>query len=164
MIATEDSLITYFADLVEEIERFAVTILPPNDADEVVLGRTQHGDLVIDLECRPSVARRSADVAIDVFERWRPSGPARYERIAYKFEIRHNELQYRRAYHRHDVEHFLRAFDVATHEHCEASIGEAVCDHYFGEPVGDAREGFMRLYELWLLDRKPDCSTLRCLA
>ena len=58
----------------------------------------------------------------------------RYERVGYGFEILHQELQYRRAFHRHDDEHFLRAFDVATHEHCETTIGYAVCNHYFGEP------------------------------
>lgn len=162
MIATEDALLTYFADLIGEIERFAVTILPPNDADDVSIGRD--GDaLVIDLECRPPLPRRSADVRIVLVERWRQVAADRYERVAYKFEIRHDELQYRRAFHRHDVEHFLRTSDVATHEHCEASIGYAACDHYFGQPIGDAREGFLRLYELWLSDDKPDCSTLRCL-
>lgn len=163
MIATEDALLTYVADLVEEIERFAVTVLPPNDSDEIELGRDDDGALVIDLECRPPQSRRSAEVLIEVFERWRPAGLDRYERVDYRFEIRHRELQYRRAFHRHNEDQFLRAFDVATHEHCEATIGVAACSHYFGEPVVDAIEGFMRLYELWLSDEKPDCSALRCL-
>lgn len=162
MIATEDGLLTYFADLVDEIERFAVTVMPPNDSEDVSLGRD--GDaLVIDLECRPPLSRRSAGVAIVIFERWRRAGPDRYERLEYTFEIRHEELQYRRAFHRHDVEHFLRSSDVATHEHCEATMGHVTCDHYFGEPIRDARAGFMRLYELWLADERPDCSKLRCL-
>jgi hypothetical protein len=163
LIATEDALLTYLADLVEEIERFAVTVLPPNDSDDVSLGRDDDGAIVIDLECRPPLSRRSADVLIAVFERWRQTGSGRYERVDYSFEIRHDELQYRRAFHRHDSEQFLHAFDVATHEHCEATIGHAVCDHYFGEPVVDAHDGFMRLYELWLSDEKPQCSALRCL-
>lgn len=163
MIATEDALLTYVADLVEEIERFAVTVLPPNDSDEISLGRDDDGTLVIDLECRPPLARRSADVLMQLFERWRPTGRDRYERVDYKFEIQHHQLQYRRAFHRHHVEHFLRAFDVATHEHCESSIGLAACDHYLGVPVVDAQEGFMRLYEQWLSDEKPDCSALHCL-
>jgi len=163
LIATADALLAYLADLVEEIERFGVTVLPPNDSDEIELGREDDGALVIDLECKPPLARRSADVRMEVFERWRSTGSDRYERVDYTFEIRHHELQYRRAFHRHDVGHFLRAFDVATHEHCEATIGVALCDHYFGEPVVDAEEGFMRLYELWLSDEKPDCSALPCL-
>jgi hypothetical protein len=162
LIATEDGLLTYFADLIETIERFAVTVLPPNDADDVSIGR-ENGALVIDLECRPPLSGRSADVLIVIFERWRQAGPDRYERVDYRFEIRHDELQYRRAFHRHHAEHFLRAFDVATHEHCEATMGHTACDHYFGAPIGNAEEGFMRLYTLWLADEKPDCSRLRCL-
>lgn len=155
-------MLTYFADLIEVIERFAVTVLPPNDSDDVLLGRD--GDtLVIDLECRPPLSRRSADVTIVIVERWRQTGHDRFERVDYKFEIRHDELQYRRAFHRHDAEQFMRTSDVATHEHCEPTIGYVACDHYFGEPVGDAQAGFMRLYELWLSDEKPDCSKLRCL-
>jgi hypothetical protein len=162
LIATEDALLTYFADLIAEIERFAVTVLPPNDSAEVSLGRDD-GALVIDLECRPPLSRRSADVQIMIFERWRQARSDQYERVDYKFEIRHDELQYRRAFHRHDVEHFLSAFDVATHEHCEATIGHPACGHYFGEPVVDAQDGFRRLYELWLSDEKPDCASLPCL-
>ncbi len=79
------------------------------------------------------------------------------------YEIRHHELGYRRAFHRHDAERFLRAFDVATHEHCEATLGHAACSHYFGDPVVDATDGFRRIYELWLTDEKPDCSILPCL-
>ena len=163
MIATQDILLTYLADLVEDIERFAVSVLPAKASDEIALGREQDGALVIDLECRPPVSPGSLEVHIDIFERWRPTGLDRYERVAYRFELRHYDLRYRRAFHRHDVEHFLRAFDVATHEHCEATIGQPVCDHYFGEPIRDARDGFMRLYALWLSDEKPDCSLLPCL-
>ena len=163
MIASEDALLTYLADLVETIERFAVTVLPPNDSEDIALGREEGGALVIDLECRAPVSRGSADVDIEIFERWRPIGLDRYERMDYKFEIRHHELQYRRAFHRHDAERFLPAFDVATHEHCEATIGHAACDHYFGGPVADAIEGFMLLYELWLSGGRPVCSSLLCL-
>ncbi|NJD29071.1 MAG: hypothetical protein FIA92_12350 [Chloroflexi bacterium] len=89
--------------------------------------------------------------------------PNRYERSDYAFELFHRELDYRRAFHRHDAEHFVRAFDVATHDHCETTIGHAPCEHYAGEPVADARQGLLRLYTLWLTNEKPDCSTLRCL-
>ncbi len=163
MIASADALLRYLADLVEQIERLAVTVLPPNDADEIALGRENDGSLVIDLACRPPLPPRSADVEIALFERWRPSGRDQFERVDYAYEIRHHELGYRRAFHRHDAEHFLRAFDVATHEHCEAVLGYPTCAHYFGEPVVDASDGFRRVYELWLTDAKPDCSALSCL-
>lgn len=163
MIASADALLTYLADLIEEMERLAVTILPPNDADDVQLGEEEDGSLVIDLACRPPLDRRSADVEIETFERWRQTSRGRFERAEYAFEIRHHELGYRRAYHRHDTDRFLRAFDVATHEHCEAALGYPTCDHHFGDPVADARDGFRRLYGLWLTDEKPDCSKLTCL-
>lgn len=163
MIGTEDGLLTYLGDLVEEVERLGVTVLPPNDSDDIVLGREPDGSLVIDLECRPPLAPRARRVHIDLFERWRPFGRDRYERTEYAFEIRHEGLQYRRAFHRHHAEAFLRAFDVACHEHCEATMGAATCGHYFGEPVADARTGFLRLYALWLSDERPDCATLTCL-
>ncbi len=163
MIASADALLTYLADLVEQIERFAVIVLPPDDARDIALGREEDGALLIDLACRPPRRPRSADVEIEIFERWRPTGPDRYERTDYKFELRHHELDYRRAFHRHDAEHFVAAFDVATHEHCETTMGNPTCNHYSGDPVADATEGFIRLYDLWLTDENPDCSVLRCL-
>lgn len=163
MIASADALLTYLADLVEQLERLAVTILPPNDADDIEIGRDTDGALLIDLECHLPADRRSASVELDIFERWRQTGPDQYERTDYEFELRHHERGYRRSFHRHDADRFLRAFDVATHEHCEATLGYATCDHYFGNPVIDASDGFRRLYELWLSDVKPDCSGLACL-
>ena len=122
----------------------------PNDADEIELGREDDGSLVIDLECRPPRPRRSADVEIEVFERWRPIGPDRFERVDYRFEIRHHELRYRRAFHRHDAERILRAFDVATHDHCEATLGHATCARDVDDPAACASDGYRRVYELWL--------------
>lgn len=163
-LAAADDLITYLADLVERLDSFAVTLLPPNAGEEVGLGQEDDGSLVIDLETRLPVARRSPDVELDLFERWAPAGRDTFERTAYRFELRNRNLGYRRAYHRHDLDHFVRSFDVATHEHCEASIGVSTCSHYHGPPVVDALDAFNRLYDLWLTDAAPDCTALRCLA
>lgn len=163
-LATSDNLQTFLADLVERLDSFAVTLLPPNEGDEIELGRQDDGSLVIDLEARLPAAHRSPDVNLDLFERWAPAGRDTFERTAYRFELRHLDLDYRRAYHRHDVDHFVRSFDVATHEHCETTIGVATCNHYHGAPLVDAVDGFSRLYDLWLTDAKPDCAALRCLA
>jgi hypothetical protein len=162
VIAREDALLTYLADLVERMERFGIAIVAPND-DELELGREDDGCLVIDIQAIPPMARKSAAVEFDIFERWRPLGGGDYERVDYSFEIRHHELQYRRAYHRHHAEYFLRAWDIATHEHCQATMGVAACGHYYGEPVGSAWDGFWLLYDLWLSGAKPDCSVLHCL-
>lgn len=141
----------------------AITVLPPNDTDEIELGHEADGSLLIDLECRAPASRRSAPVDIDIFERWRAIGQDQYERADYKFELRHHELDYRRAFHRHDVEHFLAAFDVATHEHCEVTMGNVACGHYGGDPVVDAHDGFERIYDVWLANTKPVCAALPCL-
>ncbi len=161
--ASTDDLLRYLADLVERLERYAVTVLPPDDGDQINMGREATGNLVIDLEARLPVPPRTGDVVLDLFERWSPAGRGRWERIDYRYELRHHELGYRRAFHRHDTAAFVRLYDVATHEHCESTIGHATCEHYYGEPVMDAFDGFEQLYELWLSDRAPDCSVLRCL-
>ena len=161
--ASTDQLLTYLADLVEELERFGVTLLPPDDRDEITLGKEPDGSLVIDFEGRCPVSRRSKDVVIELFERWRPTGPDEWACVEYQYEIRHHEMRYRRAFHRHDADDFVRTHAVATHEHCEAAMGVEVCRHYYGEPVADAFDGFHRLYDGWLSGQAPDCGSLVCL-
>jgi hypothetical protein len=161
--ATADDLLRYLADLVERLERYALTLLPPDDGDEIKLGREPDGDLVIDLETRLPAPPRAGDVELDLFERWSPAGREQWARVDYRYELRHHALGYRRAFHRHDTADFVRLYDVATHEHCESTIGLATCEPYAGDPIFDAFDGFERLYGLWLTDRRPDCSTLRCL-
>lgn len=163
ILASTDDLLAYLADLVEELERYAVTLLPPDDSDEIALGQDPSGGLVIDLEGRLPVARRSRDVDLELFERWQPVGPAQWACVEYTYEIRHHELGYRRALHRHDEDYFVRMYGVATHEHCEAMMGVEACGHYDGQPVADAFDGFRRLYSTWLVDQKPDCLALICL-
>jgi hypothetical protein len=65
---------------------------------------------------------------------------------------------------RHDVNAFVRTCGVATHEHCEATMGNPACGHYLANPpCRGALDGFDRLYGVWLSGTKPDCSQLRCL-
>ena len=163
MIASINQLQTYLADLAEHIERFGVTILPPDKHDEIELLQTDSGDIVIELACRPPLAPRSKDVAMQVIEIWRSVGKGNYERDDYKFELRDQELQFRRAYHRHDTDYFIHTYNVVTHEHCEVTIGNVRCGHYAGVPVRDAFDGFDRIYNTWLDGHKPECALLRCL-
>ncbi len=102
---------------------------------------------------------RSTGVAGD----WQLTGPDEWVRVEHAYELRHHELVYRRAFHRHDQDHFVRLYGVATHEHCEATLGLEVHGDYVGPPVADAFDGFRRLYDTWLMDRKPDCRALTCL-
>ena len=160
-LASSNDLITYFADLVEELERYAIILLLPRD-DELALGDTGDGGLVVDLQGRLPVSPRSKNVDLELFEVWREVGGA-WTCVEYKYELRHRELEYRRAFHRHDEEHFVRVRGVATHEHCEATMGIEVCRHYAGQPVVGGFDAFRRLYDLWLVDAKPDCRALVCL-
>ncbi len=162
-VASESELLTYLADLVQELERYAVTLLPPDDGDVITLGQAGDGSLVVDLEGRLPASGRSKDVDIGLFERWRLVGADQWACVEYRYELRHHEIGYRRAFHRHDEEYFVRMYGVATHEHCEATIGVEACGHYYGPPVADAFDGFRRLYGTWLADGKPDCLALDCL-
>ena len=161
--ATTDELLDYLADVIERAERFGATVLPPNDAETVSWERD--GDEVfMDLAIHPPVGRRSRLVEIVLRERWRAVGRERWLLAEYGYELRDHELAYRRALHRHDVDDFVRTHGVATHEHCEATIGSPACDHYQADSRSrGALDGFDRLYGLWLTGIKPDCSQLRCL-
>jgi len=160
--ATTDELLTYLADLIETVERFGAVVLPPHDADDVDWAR-QGDDLILDLATRLPAAPRAHSVDLVLQERWGPTVGGRWVLAEYGYEVRHHGLDYRRALHRHDVDYFVRVFGVATHEHCETSLGHGTCGHYAGEPVRGAIDGFRRLYEVWLTGSKPDCSRLRCL-
>lgn len=160
---TSDDLLSYLAGLVEHLERFAVTVLPPDDGEHIALGQEPDGSLVIDLSARLPAPRRSNDIDLSIFERWRPMDPGQWELAEYAYELRDREAGYRRAFHRHDVDAFVRAYGRATHEHCEATLGVAVCGHYAGDPVTDAFDGFEQLYGIWLTGERPDCSALTCL-
>ena len=162
-LASTNELLAYLADLVEELERYAVSLLPPDEGDEITLGRDLDGSLVIDLGGRLPTSRRSNDADLELFERWQLTGPDQWACVEYKHELRHHEIGYRRAFHRHDEAYFVRMYGVATHEHCEATLGVEVCGHYYGQPVADAFDGFRRLYDTWLTDQKPGCLALICL-
>ena len=162
-LASTDELLAYLADLVEALERYAVTLLPPTDSDEITLGQESDGSLVIDLEGRLPVSRPSRGVDLELFERWHLTGPDQWACVEYGYELRHHEIGYRRAFHRHDEDFFVRMHGVATHEHCEATMGVEVCGHYYGLPVADAFDGFHRLYDAWLTNQKPDRLALICL-
>jgi hypothetical protein len=160
--ATTDELLIYLADLIETVKRFGAVVLPPNEGDEVILELDAH-DLTFELATRLPADRRSRHIDLVFAERWRPTGRETWERVEYAYELRHHELGYRRAFHRHDEALFVKHFDIATHEHCETTLGHPVCGHYYGEPVAGAIDAFHDLYGLWLSNQIPQCSDLHCL-
>jgi hypothetical protein len=160
---TEADLAAYLSAIVQWGERYAVTFVGIDEDDGLALGREPDGALVIDLEGRLPNPPRTRPDEIDVFERWRTVPGQGLVRVDYSFELRHRTLDYRRALHHHDEQHFVRQYQVATHEHCEATMGFVACGHYFGFPVQSAIDGMTRLYDTWQSGAKPDCSDLRCL-
>lgn len=160
--ASTDELLAYLADLMEIAERYGATILPPNDGEEVSWG-LDGADLVTEIEMHLPAARRSRPPDLVIAERWRSAGRERWELAEYGYELRHHELGYRRALHRHAVDYFVRTYGVASHEHCEHPLGHEAYGHYAGEAPRGAIDGFFRLYDLWLAGERPDCSGLRCL-
>ena len=139
----------------------------PRDAGRALAGTScswAGDELCMDLAVHPPVGRRARLVEIVLRERWRAVGSDRWELAEYGYELRHHELTYRRALHRHDVNNFVRTYGVATHEHSEAAMGNPAFGHYLtNPPCRGALDGFDRLYGVWLAGTKPDCSQLRCL-
>jgi hypothetical protein len=160
--ATTNELLDYLAAVIERSERYGGVVQPPYDAPDVEWVRDGQ-DLLMDLDVRPLAGGR-ARAEITLQERWRPIGRDRWELAEYSYEIRDIGLDYRRAFHQHDVDHFVRRFGVVPHAHCEAVIGRPICGHYADEPCGGALDGLERLYVIWTAGAKPDCSQLRCLA
>ncbi|MEO5966534.1 MAG: hypothetical protein ABIR11_13810 [Candidatus Limnocylindrales bacterium] len=161
-IVTQDDLAAYLVRLVAWGERFAITFAGVDD--ELTLGREPGDALVIDLDGRLPHAPRITAATISIFERWTAQPKRGLVRTEYAYELRDPVFDYRRALHYHDEDHFVRQFQVATHEHCEATMGVATCGRYFGYPVRDGIDGLSRLYDVWLRAAKPDCSELRCLS
>ena len=93
-LASASDLLTYLADLIETLERYAVTLLPPSDAYEVGLEQEPDGSLVIDIEGRLPASRNSKDVDLRLFERWREVDQDAWLCVEYRYELRHHELHY----------------------------------------------------------------------
>ena len=109
----------------------------------------------------PSYAA-SKPAVVKMMETWEPVRGGRYARVEYGYDFVEHPLDRRRAFHRHDEEHFLREFGVAVHEHCEEVLGQPACDHYMGLPV-DGYEAIGRFMALWGQPEPLGCSALRCM-
>lgn len=163
IVASTEELLDYLADLLERMERFAVSAVAGDGNEEIAWLQDEAGQLVMDVQGTLPAEPRAEPAELVLRERWRPERQGSWRLRDYGYELRHRGLDYRRALHYHDETHFVRAFGVATHEHCEPIMGRPACDHYGGDPVRGAIEGFERLYAVWLTGERPDCSALRCL-
>lgn len=98
---------------------------------------------------------------IRIVEIWAP-GPREFGIVEYGYDFVDYPLNRRRAFHRHSEGHFLRAFGVTVHEHCEEIVGRPACDHYYGFPV-DADEAIRRFTIVWGQPGPLGCNQLRCI-
>lgn len=99
---------------------------------------------------------------IKLAEVWAPARPGEFRLHEYAYDLVEHPLDRRRAFHRHDEDHFLREFGVAVHEHCEDQLGRPRCEHYFGLPI-DAYEAIRRITSLWGQPAALGCAQLRCM-
>jgi hypothetical protein len=151
----------HLADVAELLERHGV-ILELGPDDDLVLEQTPSGRLFFDLRGHLPDGRHPARSVIEMREIWRPADGA-FERFEYTYELIDQQRGFRRAFHLHDRDAFVRRFNVVVHEHCEQPLGRASCSHYAGVPVRDAFAAVMQLIEVWVEPSVPDCAALVCL-
>jgi hypothetical protein len=152
----------YVANTALLLERYGVVLeLEPDEALE--LDESETGRLSFSVRGFLPDGRRPPGAIVDVREIWRPTAVGPYERSDYAYELLDHERDFRRAFHLHDAEVFVRRHDVVVHEHCERPIGNAPCAHVSGFPVRDAFAGVERLLDAWLDPQIPDCDAFECL-
>lgn len=153
----------YLSRVAERLERYGV-VLDLEAAAPLVLDESPSGAMSFELRGFLSDGRVPPLAVVEVRERWRRLAPDRVERWEYEFELLDHERGFRRAFHLHDGEYFVRQFHVVVHEHCENPIGVAPCAHVAGVPVRDGYRGVDLLLEAWIDPSPPDCEAMDCLA
>ncbi len=156
------ALADYLSGVAELLERYGV-VLDGASTAPLVLQESPSGAMSFELRgCLPDGQTPPLSV-LEIRERWRRLGPDLVERWEYEFELLDHERGFRRGFHLHDSDAFIRRFHVVVHEHCERPIGTAPCDHFVGSPVLDGYRGVNLLLEAWIDPATPDCSALTCL-
>jgi hypothetical protein len=157
-----DDLDAYLARVAELLERYGV-VLDLEPAAPLVLEESPNGAMSFELRGFLPDGRVPPLSVLEVREQWRRLAADRFERWAYAFELLDHERSFRRAFHLHDREAFVRRFHVVVHEHCERPLGTTPCAHIAGPPVPDAYRGVDLLLEAWVDPRPPDCAAMACL-
>jgi len=152
----------YLLRVAELLERHGV-VLDIEPTAPLVLEESPSGALSFAIRGYLPDGRIPPLSVLEVREVWRRLGPGHAERWEYQYELIDHERGVRRAFHMHDREDFLRRFQVAVHEHCEAPLGAAPCPHVAGLPVRDAFRGVELLLEAWIGPSLPDCASMTCL-
>jgi hypothetical protein len=152
----------YLRQVATLLEQFGLIFSKPAEGEDLVLERSTTGALSYEL-CGELVGPQDGVPArVEIREEFVPLRPDVYERTRYAYDLRDEARGYRRAFHLHSPESFMREYLVVVHEHCERPIGTVECEHYEGSPVKDAFAGVRVLLDVWT-DAPPDCGSLRCL-
>lgn len=162
MRLTAADLAAYESTIAVLLERYGVSLDLDADAP-IALEESPNGALSFELRGFLPDGRRPPLSVLLVREKWGEVGRDSYERLGYEYELLDHERRFRRAYHLHDVDHFVRRFNVAVHEHCERPIGVASCPHFEGSPIRDGFRGVEILVDAWTNPTIPDCAVLSCL-
>lgn len=152
----------YLSRVAELLERYGV-VLDFEPTDSLVLDESPSGAMSFALRGFLPDGQFPPLSVLEVRERWRRLAPDQLERWEYEFELLDHERGFRRAFHLHDSQEFIRRFHVVVHEHCEQPIGTAPCTHMAGPPVPDGFRGVELLLAAWIDPILPDCEAMPCL-
>lgn len=152
----------YLARIADLLERHGV-VLDFEPTAPVVLEESPSGAMSFSLRGFLPDGRIPPLSVLEVRERWRRVAPDELERSEYEYELLDHERGFRRGFHLHDSEDFIRRFNIVVHEHCERPIGTAPCAHIEGSPVRDGYRGVELLLEIWMDPGLPDCAGMICL-
>ena len=152
----------YLSGVAELLERYGV-VLELERTAPLVLEESPSGAMSFALRGFLPDGRIPPLSILEIRERWRRLGPDKVERWEYEFELVDHGRGFRRAFHLHHADAFMRRFHVVVHEHCEQPIGTAPCSHIVGSPVRDGYRGVELLLETWIGPHMPDCSAMTCL-
>ena len=152
----------YLSRLAELLERYGV-VLDLEDTAPLGLDESPSGVMSFELRGFLPDGRIPPLSIIEVRERWRRLARDQVERWEYEFELLDNERGFRRAFHLHDGELFVRNYQVVAHGHCEGPIGTAPCAHVADSPVRDGYRGVDLVIETWIDPSPPDCPKVDCL-
>jgi hypothetical protein len=152
----------YLSRVAELLERYGV-VLDLELTGPLVLDESPSGAMSFALRGFLPDGQFPPLSVLEVRERWRRLAPDELERWEYEFELLDHERGFRRAFHLHDSQEFIRRFHVVVHEHCEQPIGTAPCAQMAGPPVPDGFRGVELLLAAWINPILPDCEVILCL-
>ena len=152
----------YLARVAELLERYGV-VLDLAPSAPLQLDESPSGALSFALRGFLPDGRMPPQSILEIRERWIALGSGEVERSEYAYELLDHERGFRRAFHLHDPEDFVRRYDVVVHEHCERPMGTTACAHVQGSPVRDGYHGVEVLLKAWIDPDVPDCANLPCL-